>query len=644
MGSWKNKLILAALSGTLAVGIIGCGKIADDVISIADGSKPIVIEMYGSLDESYAAFLNALSRQFPEIALKYEYQWDMPGIHEMERRILHEDGPDLAVVSRAALISMTEKDLLLDLTDTPFSTRYHVSTMAALNDGGRVLGLPLPNDLRCLVCNRELLEENGVKELPKTVPELIEICQTLTERGQGAILLDKSFYDMLLRTAYLCKPAGYDWLQAYNKGERTMAGTPAADAWQRFEELAAVSGCSQEDASAQAARRTALMLDEKYAFRCTTMSNLRYMQEADPDMDVIALPMLGETEEDQWVFYAEQEHMRYFVANGALAQPENVENRETVLRILDWISTDEAQQILASCSSAAVSYVNDVVLDQEGTMEFLNSTIQRGHLTDSGSLERGVGELSSRCAAMIVGRSMTASEAVIACDTQNKDYMPVKERTGLDEVIGAATAPIYWRKPAAVTIGSPMGQLAAMAMEEAFPEADFAFVMAKNVASTLYPGEIRMRDVLACAEGEGDSELVLAQVTGAQIKALIDAGVGSPTEPTFTVPYGILGKGRLLHPAGLAYRADITRDADDKLTELTLTDGRELDMDKTYTIAVSGLLVDNVTEPNLKGCQMAGTGKYLKDVLAEYIRAHREVSPPELGFEIIGAAPIYTLP
>lgn len=642
MRNTKKRWILAALTMTLAFGMIGCGKGEPAVPE--EEYESLVIQMYGSLDESYVPFLNALAEQFPEVDLRYEYQWDNAGVNETKRRILHGDGPDLAVVSGAALHSLTESDLLLDLTNAEFSTRYHVSTMTELNDQGRVMGLPLPNDLRCLVCNRAILEENGVTEVPRTVSELMAICQTLSERGQGAIIADEQLYQMLLRTTYLCKPTGYNWLQSYNNGETAMEGSPAADAWKSFEALAAVSGCSQEDVTALAARRTTLMLQGQYAFRGVTLSNLKYMQELNPELDLIALPLLGETEEDQWVFYAEQRNMRYFVANGTLAQPENAEKQKIVLRMLDWISTGEAQQILASCGYSAISYVSNVELDQGSIMEYLTPVIERGHLTSSETLERGVGNVVSDCAAEIVGGSMTHEEAVRACDVQNIEYSdtPLKEKNGLDEVIGAATDPIYWRKPAAVTVGSPMTQLAAVAMAEAFPETDFAFAMAKNTAATLYPGEITMEDALTCANGEGDRELMLVEATGAQIKALINAGIGSPVEATFVLPYGVLGKGRLLHPAGLTYRADINRY--EKITEITLANGSELDMEKSYTIIVSGLLVDDVVEPNLKGCQMTSTGKYLRDVLVEYIRARKEISPPEVGFEITGITPIYTLP
>lgn len=631
----KNVLFLGALCMCMATGLTGCKEEkAAAVLPPAD--EPLVIQMYGTLDEGYLPFFHALTEQFPEIELRYEFQWDIPGVHEAERRILHGDGPDLAVVNGAALFSLTEKDLLLDLSNTPFSTRYHVSTMATLNDQGRVVGIPLPNDLRCLIGNRDILEKNGVTELPKDISELIEICRILSDRGQGALIADDQAYQMILRTTYLSRPEGYDWLQAFNEGTAMMEGTPAADAWKLFEELAAVSGCSQEDAAAQPAARTSMMQEGKYAFRSATMSNLRFMLEANPELDLIALPLFGETEDDQWAFYAEKKNMRYFVANGALAQPENAAKKEHVLQILDWISTEEAQQILASCGSAVISYVQDVELEQDGLMEYMDPVIKRGHLTSSDILERGVGDVAADCTAKIAGGSMTSEEAVLACDTQNKAYVPPEEQEGLDEVVGVAKEPIYWRKPAAVTIGSPMAQLAAIAMAEAFPEADFAFAMAKNAASTLYPGDITMKDVLACADGEENRELMLVQADGAQIKALIDAGVGSPVEATYLAPYGIMGKGRLLYPAGLTYRADITREAGDKLTELVLEDGSELDMEQVYTIAVSGLLVDRVAEPNLKDCQMVPTGKYLRDVLADYIRNHQEVSAPDPGFEILG--------
>lgn len=651
----KSKL-LAILSIAMAVIVTGCGNAASptqkqspqqtqtDSPDTTPDDTPMDISIFGNLDESYLPFFNQLAEQFPEINLKYEFQWDIAGVTETERRIRHEDGPDMAIIDGSALSSMSEKNYLLDLSDAPFSTSYHVSTMTKLNDQGRIFGLPLPNDLRCLVCNLDILEENGITEPPKTIEELSAICQTLTERGQKALIADEQVYLMLLRTDYLSKPKGYDWLLQYNSGEATMAGTPAEDAWNRFVELAKVSGYTPEDAASTPARTTELMLSGEYAFRNVTMTNLKYMTEAVPDINFAALPLLGETEEDQWAFYAEQKNMRYFVANGTLDQPENTKKKDKVIEIMNWVSTKEAQQILASCGSAVISYVNDINLEQGDILEYMDSAIQKGHLTSSEAFERGVGDVLRSCTVQIVDGKMTAADAVKFCDTTNKEYIESGEEPGLDEVIGKATAPIYWRKPAAVTVGSPMAQLGALVMAEAFPEADFAFAMAKNVASTLYPGDITLEDAIFCSDGEGDRELMLVQATGAQIKDLIDAGVGSPAEANFVIPYGVAGKGRLLHPTGLTYKADISRENGDKITELKLADGSDLDLEKTYTIIVSGLLVDSVTEPNLEECPATSTGKRLKDIFVDYIRNHNEVSPPELNFEIIGANPIYTTP
>lgn len=606
---------------------------------------PLAVSFYGNLDESYGPFLTALEEQFPEANLQYEYQWDTSGSFEMQRRILHGDGPDLAVVNGAALDSMSEQNLLLDLTAQEFSTRYHISSMMTMNDAGRICGLPLPNDLKCLLCNRTVLQKYGISELPKTLKELLEICERLTVQGQKALMTDAALYDMLLDTSFLSKPEGYDWLQNYNDGKGTMAGTPAAEAWAELEHLAAVSGCCQNDALAMPARRTTWLLEGSYAFRASTISNLKYIMESAPESEIIALPLLGETEADQWVFYSGPSAMRYFVANGQLSKPEHTAKKELVLKMLDWISTAEAQQLLADCSGAAVSYVNHVELEQGEIMQYLAPVISSGHLTVRPDLERGVKAVATNCVAQIACGEMTALEAVAACDKQNATYIPPQEPDDLNEVIGIAKEPVYWRKPAAVTIGAPMAQLAAQAMKETFLEADFAFAMAKSVGTSLYAGEITLQDIKACANGEnGDRQLVLVEATGDKISELIDAGVGTAVSPTHITPYGIAGAGRLLHPAGLTYQADVTKEKGEKVTEIHLDNGNLLEPDKYYTIVVPDLLVDFVTEPNLKDCQVMFTGTYQSDALEAYIRAHKEIQPPEQGFHIKGALSGYTLP
>lgn len=638
--------LLAA--GALALGLWGCGQRgAGSEQTTAEPETPVVIAMYGNLDETYIPFLQQLTETFPQIRLEYEFQWDAASEWEPMRRLLHGDGPDLFVTGGSYMPIMAPRGLLLDLTGEKFATRYHVSAMTALDQGGRVFCLPMPNDLRCLVCNRTVLRAHGIEELPQTLDELLEICRTLQEQGQGGILVDEELYSMILRTSYLCTPEGYDWLTGYNEGRGTMEGTAARQAWERMQAFAECSGCTPKDSQALPARKTNLVMSGAYAFRVVSLSNVKYMENSAPDLEIAALPFLGEGPQDQWVYYTGMQSSRYVYANAELDKPENAEKKEIVLGIMDWISTQETQQLLADCGSSALSYVNNVELDQGGIMEFIDPVIKKGHLTTDEVMGRGVGGnggVISRCAAGMLAGETDAAGAVAACDDQNKAFAPQRTQPGMDDVIGTALEHISWRKPAAVTVGAPAAQLAAQAMAEAFPEADFAFAMAKNTATSIYPGEITLFEAIRCADGEQDRELVLVEATGKQIRAVMEAGIGTPVRPDFVKPYGISGAGRLLHPAGLTYRADVTREPGDKITEIRLDGGGELEPEKLYTIAVSGLLVDVVAEPNFKDCQIAGTGKYLRDVLVDYIRAHGEISAPEPGFTVSGAQRLYEAP
>lgn len=613
--------------------------------SETSSESPIVIRMYGNLDAAYLPFLNKMQEEFPEMKLEYEFQWDQAFFKEPERRMAHQDGSDLFILKGDALTSMTENGYLLNLTGENFSSRYHVSTMTSLNENGEIYGLPLPSDIFCLLCNKKILEENGISRLPKSIPELIDICKSLNANNQGAIIVDSELYSMLLHTSWLYSLEGYEWITDYNAGKTVMSGTPAETAWTTLKEIAKVSGCSLKDSSALPARKTALMQKGKYAFRISNIGNLKYMMDENPDTDLVALPFLGEGEKDQWVFYSTPQNLRYFAASKELDLPENTKKKEIVLKLLDWFSTSDAQKLLASCGGSAATYIDDIDLEQGSIMDYLSPVIETGHLTNSGVFERGIGDCINECVAKILTGDISPQKAAAKCDITNAAYIAPQEASGGDELIGHADETVYWRKAAAVTIGSPMTQLAAAAMAEAFPKADFAFAMAKNTATTLYEGDITQKDILECADGEADSELVLIQVTGKKLKEVMEMGIGTLSQPNFIIPYGIEGAGRLLHPQGLTYEADVTREIGDRITSITLDNGKALDPETIYTIAVSSLMVDGVTEPNFSGCEVTSTGKYLNDVLTEYIRSHKNISSPNVGFNITGApVPLYELP
>lgn len=620
-------------------GISGCSN-SNVKLDKSSENKKIKISFYGNLDESYLPFLNSMAEQIPQAQLCYEYQWDIAVDAEPERRIANGDGPDLFIINGNYLSSMAEKDMLLNLTDTDFSTRYHVSAMTLANKTGNVYGLPLPNDLRCLICNKDILKKYGITELPKSTSELIEICKKLNSEGQGSIIFDIELYYMLLRANYLCKPDGFEWISDYNKGNGTMKGTPVEKYWETLEEISKYSGCSQKDSFASPSRKTTLMSEGKYAFRASTLSNLKFTL-GESDMDLVAIPLLGETEQDQWVYYANSQTMRYFAANAELDKPENAEKKEIVLKLLDWISTEDTQQLLAKCGSSAISYVNNVELEQDEIMKYLDPVIKQGHLTNSPNLERNLKDTILDCAVKILIGELTPQQAVEICDEQNRNYKLEKDAFDSDKVIGYCKENIYWRKPEAVTIGSPMTQLAAIAMSDSFSQADFSFAMARNTLSSLYEGDVTIRDILACFIGEQDSELVLVKASGKQIKDVIDAGVGSAIEPNYIAPYGISGAGRLIHPVGLSYKADVRKGKGNKITEIILNDGNTLDLDKMYTVIVSKLMVDVVLEPNFKDCEVISTGKYLKDIMFDYVTSHEELISPEVNFEIFGANILY---
>ncbi len=94
----------------------------------------------------------------------------------------------------------------------------------------------------------------------------------------------------------------------------------------------------------------------------------------------------------------------------------------------------------------------------------------------------------------------------------------------------------------------------------------------------------------------------------------------------------------------MTYIADVTRERGSKITEITTNDGEGLDDNKIYTVVTSRLMVNTVIKPNFSDCKVTGTGKYLEDVLKDYIQAHGSIKSSPPAFEITGGKVLYELP
>jgi 5'-nucleotidase len=181
------------------------------------------------------------------------------------------------------------------------------------------------------------------------------------------------------------------------------------------------------------------------------------------------------------------------------------------------------------------------------------------------------------------GDVANAGGEVVAFD--NSELEPDEEVAALVEESQAEIAPIAERRigDAAETISdesneageSPIGNLIADAQRD-FAEADFAFMNPGGIRAEIPEGEVTYEDLFTVQPFS--NQLVRLEMTGEQIRTLLEQ------QFELEVP-------TILQISGMEYSYDENAPEGERVGEITIEGGGELDPSSTYTVALNSFLV-----------------------------------------------------
>ena len=113
------------------------------------------------------------------------------------------------------------------------------------------------------------------------------------------------------------------------------------------------------------------------------------------------------------------------------------------------------------------------------------------------------------------------------------------------------------------------------------------------------------------------------QATGAQIKDALEKGIESNPD----------GGNGFPRTAGFTFEYDMSAPRGERATDIRLDDGTSMDMESTYSLAISNYVVNGGDKvDSFTDAPVISTGTAIDvDVFAEYIKRHRELSPLKLS-------------
>lgn len=195
--------------------------------------------------------------------------------------------------------------------------------------------------------------------------------------------------------------------------------------------------------------------------------------------------------------------------------------------------------------------------------------------------------------------SLPSDETVKAIyDKYNAELQPI-----LEEVI--AEQPMDLNHDSA-TIDSDLGQYADKLLAE-LAGTQIAFTNGGGIRASLEKGDLTVGDMYTVFPF--DNTLVTMDMTGAQIKDVLEHGLNPNNEVGMIQWYGLI------------VTMDTTKAVGERVVKLTLLDGTEVDMEATYSVATNNFLATDgdgfvfSTAANIKD-----TGLAFRDGMIDYLR------------------------
>lgn len=368
----KQGFIIAGAVAALAAGALsGCGK-------QEPAKETVTVSLYDiKLAGDYMEFVeNAV----PEANV----EWNV-GKNNLDFYVyLDENGdlPDIMTSRRFSLLDAYPlRDHLLDLDGTELAASYHSIYLDKYrNEDGTVNWLPAPGIFDNLIANKKLFEEYNVP-LPTDYDSFISACLAFEEHGIRGFVSDyENDYTSMeilqgLSIEGLSSLEGKTWRRNYeNQLAKGLDDTIWPEAFNRVQNLVDAGIIKAEEASWDYYDvHDAFAADQVAMIRGTGAIAAEAIER--DNMDVVCLPYLGSTEEENWA-------LTYPVFQAAVSSERSKDpsHKEMVLKVLDAMFCEEAQLILNKDIGAQISYNKDITLPLPEEVSLMKPLIEKNHI------------------------------------------------------------------------------------------------------------------------------------------------------------------------------------------------------------------------------------------------------------------------
>lgn len=550
---------------------------ANEILSykpVAADKTVITVGKYMAFDET--PLEEVLEQQFPGLDLVWmESQAGSDPIAYMSIQNQNGGLPDLMFTNRKA----PENDFLYDLSAEDFMSRYNLSALNAMDIGGKLYQIPIANTMSGIAYNKTLFDEHNWKA-PETLEEFYALCDRISEEGIRPFAPCLKYYatlesmglgfsfDQVL--ASLEKQAQYN---AYAQGEASCQGLlePMFGVMKSLYEKGIIK---EEDFSSSATEVRHKLYEGEYAMMPTNLDILALYNEEQPDCELDFIGYPTENPGQRWMHIVSG-----IKVSAAQKSMEDSGKKEMILKLLDYLSTDEGQKALFQ-SFSGISSLSSYQQQSSFVYEDVRSCIMEGRAFFA--------DYFGSNANIPAIRDWVTGDAPVADIIQTADgFEPI------DELKQLAAPPIGTAETDFTVLETSIYN--ADVMREA-TGADIALVLNnyyyKGNISRIFKGDIVYPERFILKGVADKNYLTTYEITGEKLKVLMEHPIINGKEVN-----------AMYAPSGLKLEYAPWAEQDANVISLTLADGGKLEDDAVYTVAAWAGSIDE---------------QYLSGVVQEY--------------------------
>lgn len=356
------------------------GTAVNDILTLEPVPEDkLLITIRGESNVNTPLLEEAIELKFPEVEIVVTENTNLLDLKE-------KNFEDIFLTCEAEYLTMWEpENTFLDLSDQQFVNNYYLSALNNCKYEGSLYYLPGPSTVMGIVYDKELFAENGW-EVPHSLTEFKELCQTIHASGirafQPSLYYNSSVKALFTAFNYSTVFAGADnirWLEAYKKGQESMAGH-MEPAFERMKEFLDMGIYQPGDFEVQPIDRSEMLyLNHDCAMIQEGLAAAGYAKDIGKEKahDVGIMPCWsGDGPDDDYVF---TETNYYMAANKKLEESGNEEKLKTVLSILEYLSTPEGQEAVMLEEAPLIGSLKNSRLPEGEFAREILETLEKGN-------------------------------------------------------------------------------------------------------------------------------------------------------------------------------------------------------------------------------------------------------------------------